>query len=209
MPLVLRYMRLSDVPEVVTIDQQSFSSPWPSHSYQFEVSESTHSFMAVLQQVPYLEAADGAGRLRQLIRSFSGSWEREARIQGYGGLWVIMEEAHISTIASHPEARGKGYGEAILAAMIQQARRLHAGYVVLEVRVSNAVAQALYHKYEFETVGIKHNYYRDDNEDAYDMRLDLQNAAIMRRFEGRWAALKERVPFVDYYSGTPHPRFKR
>ena len=81
-------------------------------------------------------------------------------ILGYGGLWKIEGEAHISTIAIHPANRGLGYGEILLAGMFGKALQLNAEFIVLEVRVSNSVAQALYKKYGFNRVARKKNYYR-------------------------------------------------
>jgi ribosomal-protein-alanine N-acetyltransferase len=111
-----------------------------------------------------------------------------------------MAEAHISTIAVHPDYRGNGWGEILLAGMVQRSITLHAGFVVLEVRVSNTSAQNLYRKYEFQTATVKPKYYRNNNEDAYDMRLDLSRPGIKERFAERFAALHATHPFEDYYS---------
>ncbi|MDQ7033964.1 MAG: ribosomal protein S18-alanine N-acetyltransferase, partial [Anaerolineae bacterium] len=134
--------------------------------------------------------------------------EEMCTIVGYGGLWKIAEEAHISTIATHPDYRGRKLGEILLAGMIRRAIVLHARYVVLEVRVSNTVAQNLYHKYGFKMHGIKKNYYHHDHEDAYDMRLDLSGAAIAT-FKQQYRHLQQHNPFRDRYSRTPHPRLDR
>src|SRR5690606_20053697 len=123
------------------------------------------------------------------------SWVRpRGLVVGYGGLWYIAGEGHISTIATHPDHRGLGYGEILLAAMIQRAITLQAEYIVLEVRVTNTIAQNLYRKYEFEIFGTKPNYYRLDNEDAYDMRLDLTDKAMIARFKRRFAAIRAQQP---------------
>jgi [ribosomal protein S18]-alanine N-acetyltransferase len=206
MPLELRYMRVSDLHDVIKIEGRAFATPWPLHSYVFEIKESTHSFMAVLHEVA--ESAPTDSSIRRLIRNFTGSWESTGRILGYGGLWNIMEEAHISTVASHPDERGKRYGEVILAAMVRKSIKLHAEYIVLEVRKRNVVAQSLYHKYNFQISGEKSNYYQD-GEDAYDMRLNLTDAAVIARFNTLWVQLRERVAFADYYTDTLHPRLKR
>jgi len=198
--LSLRYMTAQDIPDVVEIDRQSFDMPWSARSYAFEVGESTYSHMMVLETRTEPER----GR-------FSRLWPRSApeavtlSLGAYGGLWFIGGEAHISTIASHPLQRGRGWGELALAAMIRRSLTLRATHVVLEVRVSNTVAQKLYVKYEFETVGVKPHYYSNNAEDAYDMRLELEsNPAYAGRFAERWAALKSRHRFTDSYTeGTP------
>ena len=129
-----------------------------------------------------------------------------AQSVGAGGLWNIMDEAHISTIAAHPEFRGRGYGEIVLAGMIRRAMRLDAEYVVLEVRVSNYVAQSLYQKYGFQTVMTKPKYYHSDNEDAYEMRLNLDHRYYRTRFEERFARLIERHDLTDQYTAADPPR---
>lgn len=205
MTLILRYMQLSDISEVAYIDRLSFDPPWPPRSYAYEINESSHSHMVVLE----LRERKPLRGWRRLLQQWSvgrDETEEQRRIVGYGGLWKIADEAHISTIATHPDYRGRGYGEILLASMVRKSRLLEASYIVLEVRVSNTVAQKLYHKYEFEVFGTKPNYYRNDNEDAYDMRLMLDNPASNERCEQRYEAIIQRVPFRDYYSNTAHPR---
>ncbi len=128
---------------------------------------------------------------------------------GYGGLWNITDEAHISTIATNPDFRGQGYGELLLAAMVRRSVTLKSSYIVLEVRVSNSVAKNLYEKYEFKTVDVKRKYYRSDGEDAYDMRLDLEDKGMLSRFYERYAILHSRFAFNDHYTDTAPPRVKK
>jgi ribosomal-protein-alanine N-acetyltransferase len=130
-------------------------------------------------------------------------------VLGYGGLWNIVDEAHISTIATHPDYRGRGWGEVLLAAMIRKSMLLQAAYIVLEVRVSNKAAQNLYHKYEFIISGVKTRYYQNNGEDAFDMRLDLLRDGYQAMFEQRYADLLARHEFVDQYTQTPHPHAQR
>ena len=126
-------------------------------------------------------------------------------IVGYGGLWKIEGEAHVSTIATHPDWRGHGFGEILLAGMFGKALRLNAEFIVLEVRVSNAVAQSLYRKYGFCRFGRKKNYYRNDKEDAWDMRVALTQEA-RPRFEQLYDKLRLQHGFQDNYSFVSHPR---
>ena len=193
--LLARPMRPGDVAQVVAIDEQSFNPPWSVRSYHYEISESSYSHMVVLVQDA--EASNGWRRWFQR--------QVPQVVLAYGGLWCIEDEGHISTIASHPDHRGCGYGEIMLAAMIQRAITLKASYVVLEVRVSNEVAQKLYRKYDFVTVATKRNYYRSDHEDAYEMHLELDGRAL-RRFESLYAALQARHPFENEYSKAPAAR---
>ncbi len=200
--LKLRYMTARDIPEVVDIDRQSFDMPWSARSYAFEVSESTYSHMVVLEVLTQPEPS-GLRRLWQR----SAATSAQSAIGAYGGLWFIAGEAHISTIASAPPFRGRGWGEIALAAMIRRSLTLHASHIVLEVRVSNIVAQRLYEKYGFQTMGIKPHYYSNNGEDAYDMRVELHDAPdYAGRFEERWAALQARHRFEDAYTAGAPPR---
>lgn len=204
MNLTLRYMRPPDIPAVVAIDRVSFDPAWSARSYTYEVGESTYSHMVVLEQTEDEKPKLG---WRRLVPNLSvNGRESENQIVGYGGLWHIMDESHISTIATHPNFRGRGWGEVLLAGMIRHSISLKAAYIVLEVRVSNAVAQNLYRKYEFETVALKPKYYHNNGEDAYDMRLKLEgNRAYIARFETRYQDLLAKYKFNDLFSRTPHP----
>ena len=203
--LSLRYMTLDDIPQVVEIDRLSFDTPWSARSYAYEIEESHYSHMLVLEA----DVVRPASGWKKLLRSFSGTNNNlavEKTIVGYGGLWNIMDEAHVSTIASHPDYRGKKYGEIVLAGMIGRAIMLGADYIVLEVRVSNTVARKLYEKYGFTIEAVKPKYYHHDNEDAYDMRLMLTDEAIAH-FQKLYEKIAPR--FRDWYTETPHPRLGR
>lgn len=199
MKLTLRYMALSDVPDVIAIDQVSFDPPWSARSYAYEVNESTYSHMVTLEQRTDEKPRPG---WRRIVDNISGGGdEHNGVIVGYGGLWHIMDESHISTIATHPRYRGRGWGEVLLAGMIQRSIMLKASYLVLEVRLSNIVAQKLYAKYEFETVAVKKNYYHNNSEDAYDMRLNLEhNDRYITWFERRYQELLEQHQVEDQYT---------
>lgn len=209
--LILRYMRLADIPQVVAIDKQSFDPSWSPQSYSYEIQESAYSHMVVLEDggtpadpEPVVSTQNWWQRFRHYLNGNGNgngaqAYQPAGTIVGYGGLWRIMTEAHISTIATHPEYRGRGYGEILLAGMVKRSLNLGATYVVLEVRVTNTVAQNLYHKYSFETVGTKTNYYRNNNEDAYDMRLQFDEEYPLR-FDQLYAGIKAQRPFTDEYS---------
>jgi ribosomal-protein-alanine acetyltransferase len=141
---------------------------------------------------------------RRLVPGLNGG-HGDQEIVGYGGMWHIMDEAHISTIATHANHRGRGWGEVLLAGMIRRAILLNAVQMVLEVRVSNFTAQNLYKKYGFETVATKQNYYHSNNEDAYEMHLNLDHRYYRAHFEERFAKLVARHELVDQFSETPPP----
>ncbi len=203
MSLTLRYMTLRDIGQVVEIDRAAFPAPWSARSYAYEVGESAYSHMVVLERASPAERA-GWRRVVAWLNRGNGVPHTQ-QLVAYGGLWRIMDEAHISTIATHPAARGAGFGELVLAGMIRRAITLAAGYIVLEVRVSNTVAQNLYAKYGFEVVDTKRGYYHDNHEDAYDMRLSLTDSSVIERFNRRYVELSRQYNFFDGYTETRRP----
>src|SRR5688572_33373842 len=99
-------MRTDDIPQVVEIDRLSFALPWSARSYVFEVTDNTSSHMAVLER---LDEQPKSGGIIGALRRLSGL-QPNTTVIGYGGFWFIEGEAHISTIATHPDYRGKGWG---------------------------------------------------------------------------------------------------
>ena len=203
MSLHLRYMLLGDVPEVAMIDRLSFDLSWSSRTYEFEITESDQSYMVVLETDTPLA-----------VPFWRRWWKRPAwwgrdtlpqRLIGFGGLWKVQDEAHISTIAVHPAYRGQGYGEILLAGMVEKGLALGAYYNALEVRVSNIRAQNLYRKYEFQVKEIKSRYYRNNDEDAYDMRAYYHTAGFAERLADRQAVLRERFSLIDSYTQSERP----
>lgn len=90
-------------------------------------------------------------------------------IVGYGGMWLIIDEAHITNIAVHPKARGNGAGNIIVEALFRICRKQKVTAITLEVRSSNFAAINLYEKYGFEKEGLRKHYYEDNGEDAVIM----------------------------------------
>jgi [ribosomal protein S18]-alanine N-acetyltransferase len=202
--LTLRYMRTDDLSQVSIIDRLAFDVPWSIRSYQYEITDSQNSFMEILE----LTREKPKTFWQRWIPALNGTIQLERRVAGYGGLWQIGGEAHISTIAVHPSLRGRGWGEILLAGMVRRSIMLEADEVVLEVRVSNQRAQNLYLKYEFQTTLIKEGYYRNNNEDAYEMHLNIRSAPIRSRFARRYDALLLRHNFRDFYSANDPPMRK-
>lgn len=203
---LLRPMRYEDITQVVEIDRKSFPIPWTPSVYRYEISQNTSSEMVVLSRPgPGTLPTQRGGLLSGLLDRLRGRTDLEnySLVVGYGGFWFNHLQAHISTIAVRPDYRGHSLGETLLAGMIRRAINLGAQVVSLEVRVSNTRAIALYRKYEFVRVGLKYNYYRDNSEDAYDMRIAPLDEAYRERFEARWAVLQAHVGFVDQFS-TAH-----
>jgi ribosomal-protein-alanine N-acetyltransferase len=165
-PFVVQPMLVRDIPEVMAIEKNSFPTPWSATAYRHELTQNELSHYIVVRR---REPPGTSSPRRSLARWLRKPGSRLPPIVGYGGFWVLDDEAHISTIAVRPDWRGHGLGELLLAAMIDLAISLKARFVTLEVRVSNLVAQTLYRKYLFEQVGRRRRYYRDNDEDGVIM----------------------------------------
>jgi ribosomal-protein-alanine N-acetyltransferase len=187
LPYSLDKMHLADLPTISFIERQVFATPWSIQAYRQEVLYHETASYLVLR---YAGARPGGG----------GAWQRpwgarqDPTLLGYGGVWMILEEAHISTLAVRPEWREQGLGELLLAALIEQALEQAAETVTLEVRESNRAAQGLYVKYGFETVGLRKRYYPDNQEDALIMSTPpIQTAAYRTDYKARVEALVRRL----------------
>lgn len=160
----LEGMAASDIPRVLEIERQSFPTPWPRDAYTHELQEN---------------------RLATYIVA-----RREREIVGYAGMWVILDEAHITTIAVDPSVRGQHIGERLLVGLLDAALTRGARWMTLEVRKSNAVAQTLYKKYGFREIGIRQGYYSDNREDAIVMWTgNLSENPFQERFRALKAEL--------------------
>jgi ribosomal-protein-alanine N-acetyltransferase len=204
---VLRAMRMEDIPQVVAIDRQAFPIPWSVNVYRYEIAQNPSSEMVVASLYEPAQEHSSSSSLarfmdRLLRRPSDSGWHRA--VVGYSGFWFSGGEAHVSTIATHSAFRGRGLGELLLAGMICRALALDARLLSLEVRVSNAPALALYEKYGFHPAGVKPSYYRDNHEDAYDMRVTV-DSAFRALFGQRWAALAERIAFEDAFTVARKP----
>lgn len=118
---------------------------------------------------------------------------RRGAVVGYAGLWLVLDEAHVTTIAVRPDLRGQGLGELLLVRLFESAQEMGADRVTLEVRMSNKVAQNLYRKYTFTEQGVRRRYYSDDNEDALIMTTaSLPSPEFRSKFPELRAALHRR-----------------
>lgn len=164
--LKIRDMTLDDLDEVHQIDQLSFSLPWPKKSFQYEVADNQFSTCWVAT----LNPKHTAGSTGQVMNSSIDS----DVIVGMAVVWLVVDEAHIATIAVHPEFRGLGIGRQMMAAILDDSRRRGMDTATLEVRASNHIAQAMYKNFGFEVVGVREKYYKDNQEDALIMTAHLR-----------------------------------
>lgn len=178
MRYVVSRMTLADIPRVIEIEKLAYPSTWPASSYRKELQDNplAHYIVERDTRMPVEVSADGpsdSGRrpfpLSLLARPQAQLMPDIANIVGFAGLWLMVDEAHVTTIATHPAYRHRGLGELLLTSLIDIAYDIGARQVTLEVRVSNSVAQNLYRKYGFHEAGIRRRYYSDNQEDALIM----------------------------------------
>jgi len=144
---VFRRMTLDDLPDIMSIEQDSFTTPWTEEAF---INELTNNMFAQYMVMEY-----------------------QGKVIGYGGMWIIVDEAHITNIAILTPYRGQGLGKRLMHELQKTARFLGAVRMTLEVRASNEIAQRLYRRYGFEAAGIRPGYYSDNQEDAVIMWADL------------------------------------
>jgi ribosomal-protein-alanine N-acetyltransferase len=158
MNLVIRRMTLEDVPTAHEIDVSSFTLPWPERSFRFEVTDNPAARCWVAE-------LDGC-------------------VVGMLVLWMIVDEAHIASLATHPDFRRQGIAKKLLVTALDHAYTEGARTAFLEVRAGNEAARNMYQKFGFEEVGLRERYYKDNNEDAVLMTLHrLPLAPLFRLIE--------------------------
>jgi ribosomal-protein-alanine N-acetyltransferase len=169
--LIIEAMRLADLPAVHDIERRSFRTPWPSHAYRTELETNRLAHYRVAR-------ADG-------------------QVIAYAGIWLMVDEAHVTTFAVDPAWRRRHIGEALLLAMMDLAIERGAREATLEVRLSNLAARRLYEKYGFRPVGIRPRYYSDNNEDALIMTTEALTGERMRERMARLREALEAGPAVE------------
>jgi ribosomal-protein-alanine N-acetyltransferase len=140
-------MTLDDLDRIMEIEHASFTLPWSRDAFEAELTQNHFA--------KYLVAI------------------HEGQVVGYAGVWVILDEGHVTNIAIHPDARGKKLGEALMRELMATAIAHGSERMTLEVRVSNVVAQRMYEKLGFVNAGIRKGYYTDNNEDAMIMWVEF------------------------------------
>ena len=167
-------------PAVQAIEQASFTAPWPPHAYRSELESN--------RLAHYLVARVGDD------------------VAAYGGMWLMVDEAHITTFAVHPAWRRQRIGERLLLAFLDVAVDRGAHEATLEVRLSNLAARKLYEKYGFRPVGLRPRYYSDDSEDALIMTTDAAVGCRHARPDRAAARRARRVAGTDRADDTGRPR---
>lgn len=152
MEIILREMKLEDLDEVLHIEERTFSTPWSRNSFEMEITDNLLS--------TYIVA------------------EVEGKIVAYAGMWIIIDEGHITNLAVDERYKGKSIGNYLLVGLIKQCVNNNIYRMTLEVRKSNDVAINLYKKHGFTEQGIRKNYYADEKEDAIVMWKTIENPEV-------------------------------
>ncbi|MCC5912276.1 MAG: ribosomal protein S18-alanine N-acetyltransferase [Clostridiaceae bacterium] len=148
----IRKMKATDIKDVLVVENACFSTPWTKNAFEMEIKKNK---LAI-----YLVATI------------------EDKVVGYGGMWLVVDEAHITNVAVHPEYQGKKIGEAIVKGLTREAEEKGSERMTLEVRKSNIPAQNLYKKIQFIMCGIRPSYYSDNGEDALIMWKELEKTSM-------------------------------
>lgn len=159
----LRPMQREDVARVMEIERQCFPTPWHESAYLTEIAN---------RSAYYVVACTAT------------------EIVGYAGMWIITDEAHITTLGVARSQRGQKIGEQLLLGLLDEARRRSARRATLEVRRGNTVAQSLYRKYGFAPAAIRRAYYTDNDEDAVVMWIDDIHTTV---FTENYGILKQQL----------------
>lgn len=145
--LDIRRATVEDIENIYLVEKLSFTKPWTKESFINELTTNKFANYSVV--------------------------EVGGKIVGYAGMWMILDEAHITNVAIHPDYRGQKLGELMMRYLIAVAKNLGATSMTLEVRLSNQVARNLYRKLDFKEQGIRKNYYADTMEDALIMWVKI------------------------------------
>jgi [ribosomal protein S18]-alanine N-acetyltransferase len=171
--LSLELMREADVNTVQEIEREIFVTPWPRNAYYRELASRASAHYVVLRQEVQVDGpVDPAGRRNP---------DFDPTIVGYGGMWRMYDEAHVTTIGVRRDLQHSGYGRIIFAGLVQAAYDMGAKWVTLEVRTSNDNAMKMYESFGFKVIGRRKGYYTDNGEDAIVMWSDSIHSPRFRK----------------------------
>ena len=176
MKLRVEPMTIVDIPAVHEIERLSFPVPWPAYAFRQELETN--------KLARYLVVREGH------------------RTVAYGGIWLMVDEAHVTTFAVLPDWRRKGVGARLMLALMELSREVGAHVLTLEVRLSNVPARTLYQRFGFRPVGVRPRYYSDNGEDALIMTTDPITSPQM---EARMAAMRARIEGGGGPADRVHP----
>jgi ribosomal-protein-alanine N-acetyltransferase len=189
-------MAPGDILQVVDIERESFPSMWPQTTYKRELRNNLARYLVLVERPPedvplpepLLQPPPGwRGTLRRLLRLEPPPESAQELVLGFVGLWLMMGEAHIVTLAVRESRRRCGLGELLLIRAIDVAMANGQEVITLEVRRTNDAAVSLYEKYGFSRAGLRRRYYENDEDAVIMTTQPLESPA----FQERYGLLKE------------------
>ena len=132
------------IPKIMEIEREAHGSPWSERSFQNELDHVFGEFVVAT---------------------------KDGLVVGYAGEWILADEAHVTTVAVHPDCRRQGLGKSLMKELLSRAVDRGAVCSTLEVRAGNEAAIQLYESLGYIQVGSRKNYYPDNKEDAVVMWL--------------------------------------
>lgn len=196
----IRPMCQEDVARVTEVDREAFPTQLPPPNYRQELGNQLARYIVACDETktaPEVKPGKGLSRLASGIKRWFNSENSPGNespptdkpyIVGFAGIWVLVDEAHITNIAVCRQYQRRGIGELLLISTIDLAKELKASIMTLEVRASNITAQDLYRKYGFVQVGVRRGYYLDNREDGVLMSTESITSAT---FQARLKHLRE------------------
>jgi ribosomal-protein-alanine N-acetyltransferase len=142
----IRQMGLEDVDEIMNIESQSFSTPWSAISFYSEIYNKN---------------------------SINKVAEIDGKVCGYICVRCVQEECHLLNLAVHPDYRRRGIASLLLESVLSQIKKKGCRFIFLEVRASNIIAQKMYEKFGFTSIGIRKKYYINPEEDGIIMMKEI------------------------------------
>jgi [ribosomal protein S18]-alanine N-acetyltransferase len=164
-------MTVADIAAVHRIERASFPLPWPDYAFRQELE---------------------SNRLARYLVVRAGG-----QVVAYGGMWLMVDEAHVTTFAVLPDWRRRGIGGRLMVALVRLATEMGARVATLEVRLSNVAARRLYQRFGFQPVGVRPRYYSDNGEDALIMTSAPLASPEMRSRIDALARRYEETPIED------------
>jgi ribosomal-protein-alanine N-acetyltransferase len=165
--LRLRRVTLADLPAVQEVEREAFTAGWPPTAFEREITSNGMARYILLERVAAAAVPD---------------------VIGFGGLWLMVDQAHIVTVAVHPAERRHGHGRLLVLGLVLLAQDAGMAEVTLEVRVSNEAARALYRGFGFHEVGLRKRYYSDNGEDAVIMTTENLDSPAFASYRERVVA---------------------
>lgn len=188
---------------VVELDHLCFGGLWTRPGYEREI-ESPSSNLLILEARPASREAQYQNQSSAVVTQNSVTAAGESTptpqnfLVGLGCFWSIVEEAHITILAVHPDLQRQGLGQLLLYALLRDAKKRHLEWATLEVKPSNQAALSLYQKFGFQEAGRRRRYYQDTGEDALILWLrGLQKG----EFEANMAKLAPKIAHNITLSG--------